>query len=156
MPGNEYNLAPSTVKQFKITVFCVDVGSFGLKPGFVTMEKQSGVTWDSFKQDISFFYANFVNETIHFSTPRCDITYLHSTPTACGVNTFMMRIHSYIWECVSCPTGTYKDTLSLSYTDCKACSGNFCPQLEQTCHARNDIYISPSYPMYTNYFKNSD
>jgi len=156
MPGNENNLAPSLQQQFKISVFCVDVEQFGLKPGFVTMEKQSGVTWDSFKQDISFFYANFVNETTHFSTPSCNINYLYTTPTACGVNTFMMRIHSYIWECVSCPTGTYKDTLSLSYTDCKACSGNFCPQLEQTCHARNDVYIPPSYPMYTNYFKNSD
>jgi len=95
MPDNGYNLAPSTQKQFKIAVFCVDVGLFGLKPGFMTMEKQSGVTWNTFKQNIMAYYPNFVNESTHFSTPTCAVTYLHSTPSACGVNMFMMRMHSY-------------------------------------------------------------
>jgi len=156
VPGNENNLAPSTLQQFKISVFCVDVVSFGLKLGFVTMEKQSGVSWDGFKNTIVSYYPNFVNESIPFLTPNCDVTYLHATPNACGVNMFMMRMHSYIWECVSCPTGTYKHTLSLLYTDCKGCSGNFCPELKQTCNATDAVYIVPSHPMYTNYFKYND
>jgi len=153
VPGNENNLAPSRLQQFKISVFCVDVNSFGLKLGFVTMEKQSGLSWDGFKNTIVLFYPNFVKESIPFSTTTCAVNYLYPTPNTCGVNMFMMRMHSYIWERVSYPTGTYKDTLSLLYTDCKECSGNLCPELKQTCNATDGIYIVPSHPMYTNYFK---
>jgi len=155
LPGNENNLAPTTTQQFKISVFCVDSGLFGLNSGFVTMEKQSGVRWDASKQAIISYYPNFVDENAHFCTNACAKVYLHSTPTACGVNMFMMRIHSYIWECVSCPSGTYKNTFSLSYTDCKPCSAGFCPELKQTCDASNSIHIMPSDPMYTNYFKSN-
>lgn len=156
VPGNENNLAPSITQQFKVSVFCVDVGSFGLKPVFMSMEKHSGVSWDGFKSTIGTFYPNFINENTSFSTPTCAVTYLHSTPSACGVNMFMMRMHSYIWGCVSCPTGKYKHTLSLLFTDCKACSDNFCPHLTQTCNATDAIYTVSSDPMYTNYFKSND
>jgi len=77
---------------------------------------------------------------------------LYKQPIACGVNMFIMRIRSYIWEYVSCSSGTYNNTLKLSYTDCKPCS-DFCPELKQTCDASNGISIMPSDPMYTNYFK---
>jgi hypothetical protein len=155
VPGDENSLTSHIKQQFKLSVFCVDVNSFGLKTGFVSMEKNSHVSWDSSKEIINTYYSNFVSDRAHFSTPFCDKAYLYSTPSSCGLNMFMMRTHSYIWECVRCPIGMYKNTFSVLYADCNPCSNNFCPQVQQACQETNGIHLTPQNPTYSNYFKHS-
>ena len=153
MPGSENKVIPAIQTEYKIRVFCLDPSSRGFRLLELTLVKNSGVSWNVHRQKINEIYPNFVKVEANFTTFTCTTAYLHSTPTTCNFNMFMMRIHSYIWECVSCPVGMYKDTNTLLYSDCKPCSNGFCPELQQPCDATKGIYVFPSNPTYTEHFK---
>jgi len=155
MPGSENKVTPPIQTEYKIRVFCVGPSSRGFQLPESTLLKISGVSWDVHRQHINQIYPDFVSEKASFATPTCTTAYLHSTPTTCNFNMFMMRIHSYIWECVSCPVGMYKDTQTLLYSDCKPCSDGFCPELEQACDATEGICDLPSNLTYMDHFKYS-
>jgi len=153
IPGSENKVTPNVQTEYKIRVFCVDPNSSGLQSAEFTFVKNSGVSWDLHRQNINQNYPFFVSENASFTTFTCTTAYLHSTPKTCNFNMFMMRMHSYIWECVSCPVGMYKNTNTFLYSDCKPCSNGFCPELEPLCDANNGIYVLPSNPKYLDNFK---
>jgi len=155
IPGSENKVTPNVQTEYKIRVFCVDPNSSGLQSAEFTFVKNSGVSWDLHRQNINQNYPAFVSENASFTTFTCTTAYLHSTPKTCNFNMFMMRMHSYIWECVSCPVGMYKNTNTFLYSDCKPCSNGFCPELEPLCDANNGIYVLPSNPKYLDNFKNT-
>jgi len=153
MQGNENKVTPPIQTEYEISVFCVGPSSRGFQLPESTLVKISGVSWDMHKQNINQNYPDFVSENAGFATSTCTPACLHSTPTTCNFNMFMMRMHTYIWECASCPIGMYKDTQTLLYSDYKPCSNVFCPELEQACDATKGICVLPSNLMYMDHFK---
>lgn len=70
---------------------------------------------------------------------------------------FAMRLHSYTWDCMPCPTSTYKTTNTLLLSDCLVCGTNginTCPELEKKCTVDSDLIVSQTTSLfYTNHMK---
>jgi hypothetical protein len=118
--------------QYNIRTFCTDPHRPGLSNDMVAVWKFNNIKWSAHK-DITNLYASFAAENVQFPTAHCDGSFLHSAPTTCDFNTFAMRIHSYIWECMTCPYGKYKITSSTLYSDCRDCITPHCIHEVMSC-----------------------
>jgi len=154
VPGDRNKVILPTQNDYNIHIFCLDISSRGLDTSDLVLVKNSKVSWDTHRQNIMQHYPNFVSDDVAFATPICGTAFLHSTPTFCKLNMFMMRMHSYIYECVSCPVGMYKNTQTLLYADCKPCSDKHCPELQEVCNLAESTYVLLSHRFNTDHFKN--
>jgi hypothetical protein len=140
---------------YNVKIFCVAAISRGTGVGNILMTKYSNISWNNHTNSIREYFPAFVNTDVFFETNTCTHAFLYATPTSCGLNMFSMRMKSYIWECVSCPVGKYKNTYTTLYSDCNDCTGSNCQELHGHCNLNNNVLIYPSNTEYTKYFQES-
>ena len=88
--------------------------------------------FDNFRYENQSFVSNIMIQ-------KCTNSFLHSMPIECPFHMFSMRNHSYIWDCVSCTSGKFKNTKGTSYSECVQCINEECHRNLDEC--RNDKKI---------------
>jgi len=64
-----------------------------------------------------------------------------------------MRKYAYIWECVHCAVGTYKETDTILRKDCLECRVGKCPLYDSLCDGEDMVMTKSSSPLYIESFK---
>ena len=133
----------ATIQEYQLSFFCMESstayrGFLGSATGITKLNTNA---WDGDAKAVQ-LYPEFLNETEHFRYANsCEIGFLHSQPMKCDSDSYAMRMHTYIWECVPCPFGMYKKTQGTSRAECMECSGMHCPHIEQICGAEGKVYV---------------
>jgi hypothetical protein len=140
---------------YQVQIFCVDPLSAGtMSPAGNEISKMSSSTWNGVQAVVQ-LYPNFKTESELFQHGvMCEHAFLHSKPVACLGNSFAMRVHSYIWECVSCPIGKYKATTGTAYSECLMCTGISCASTKNYCDDSSNILLQPPARNAVQYFEN--
>jgi len=147
------------INAYEVRFFCVDAMKFGLQGLSFRMQKKIGEEWSELDiQSIQSYSPNLLDSNTAFVLGNiCLDTFLHQKPVNCPINMFAMRLHSYIWDCMPCPTSTYKTTNTLLFSDCVVCGTNgvnTCPELEKKCMVASDLIVSQTASLlYTNFMK---
>jgi len=157
LPGDS---APQQItpnqKKYKVGFFCVDVQNAGLNNDYsFIMQKQDQSRWN-LKQVFGSIFPLFSNDVTPFTSSFCNNTFLPSVPIDWDPNIFAMRIKSYLWECVMCPTGKYKTTTGTLYSECVKCTQDECPLFESECTSDRKIIVDVTDIDYSRYHQYVD
>jgi len=158
IPENSIYEKIPTIYSYVINFFCVDPDNHGILgySNATILTKMNTSKWDH-KSDIIAKFQNFRYENKSFlsdiTTQKCANSFLHSMPVECPFHMFVIRKHSYIWDCVSCPSGKFKTTLGTSYSECIQCTNEECLETKDICLGSEQIVLHKSNSNFCDFYQ---